>query len=67
MDKTRYVLVDHGDGYFVYEDNIYIGKNDQVDPWRLLVESGSARKVDMPTDWGDEWGANAMDRLPEDL
>jgi hypothetical protein len=41
MEK-RYTFVWWGDGYFVYDRGHYIGKDDQVDLIRLMVDDGLA-------------------------
>ena len=61
MDKF-YVFVWWGDGYFVYENGVYIGKEDQVDLLGLLVDAGVAEKNGMPKDWNYD----APDRLQGD-
>jgi hypothetical protein len=54
-DEPRYTFIWWGDGYFVYDGDTYLGKDDQVDPIRMMVESGVARKIDYE-DEEPEWG-----------
>ena len=51
----QYTFVWWGDGYFVYKDGGYIGKDDQLDLVEIMVELGADVKT-VPNDWED-WGA----------
>ena len=46
MQKPRYTYVWWGDGYFVYDGDKYIGKDDQVDLEYMAAEAGLIRRVD---------------------
>lgn len=60
---TRYTFIWWGDGYFVYDGDKYIGKDDQLDLLEMLLEVGLARRLDYETD--DDDGIEATETLTE--
>ena len=60
----EYTFVWWGDGYFVFQNGEYIGKDDQVDILQMLLDTENAERFDMPPEWEDEeWGASAPDDI----
>ena len=56
----RYTYIWWGDGYLVYDGDQYIGKDDQVDEVKLMVDAGVAQRIDaadkeeiIDAHWGD--------------
>ena len=47
MSSPRYTFVWWGDGYLVYDNGAYIGKDDQLFLLDFLVEGGLAEKYEV--------------------
>jgi hypothetical protein len=65
MESPRYTFIWWGDGYFVYDGDKYIGKDDQVDAIDLLVDAGAARKIDYEDAGDEEYGVENYPSLAE--
>jgi len=62
---TRYTFIWLGDGYFVYDGDKYIGKDDQLDIEEMLFDSGIARRLDYEMADDDDDGIEATETLTE--
>ena len=67
---TRYTFIWWGDGYFVYDGDKYIGKDDQLSIEEMLFDSGIARRLDYEAvnsveESADEDGIQATETLTE--
>lgn len=62
----RYTFIWWGDGYFVYDGEDYIGKDDQLDELDLLMAVGAARRIDAEDKSeiiDDNWRASLSEML----
>lgn len=57
MTTSRFTFIWWGDGYFVYDGDCYLGKDDQVNLIHLFAQAGLLTRLDYEAenpDWGHE-------------